>query len=332
MDPMTDDALHINAEDEGRLDKVIAGQIEMLSRARVQALIDAGHVALDGEAVFDRAINVHRGQEIDIVLPDAEPAEPKPESIPLQVVYEDKDILVVNKPAGLVVHPGAGNSNGTLVNALLGYFERKQPGMAGLSGIGGVLRPGIVHRLDKGTSGLMVVAKNDKAHHSLTDQFSDRSLSRTYLAIVQGLPTPPKGRIETLIGRNPKNRQKMAVVRRHGKSAVTMYDAHKTYWTGDGKPLASVVECALQTGRTHQIRVHMTHIGCPVVGDPLYSRSKPNWLKAEELQSLDRQALHACALKLRHPSTDEAMTFECSPPADFRSLADHLAAIGCDNS
>lgn len=330
---MAAERLQIEAEEDGRLDKVIAGHIDTLSRSRVQALIEAGNVLVDDAPASDNSMKVRSGQRLTVTIPPAAPATPLPQAIPLTILYEDDDILVVNKQAGLVVHPGAGNPDGTLVNALLAHFEHEGAGgMAGLSGIGGVARPGIVHRLDKDTSGLMVVAKNDHAHQKLTEQFADRTLSRTYLAIVRGRPNPPMGRIDTMQGRSTRNRLKMAVVSRGGKQAITDYATHRAYLGAAGEPLASIVECKLQTGRTHQIRVHLAHVGCPILGDPLYGASTGSWLKSNGLPGIERQALHACALRLCHPTSGESMAFECSLPEDFRSLADQLEAISRDNT
>ncbi len=316
-------------ESEGRLDKIVSDQIDGLSRSRIQALIEGGHVVVDDKPADDRSTKVRPGQIIVVSVPAPKPAKPEAQSIPLLIVYEDDDIIVLNKQAGLVVHPGAGNPDGTLVNALLAHL---QPASGALSGIGGVLRPGIVHRLDKDTSGLMVVAKNDTAHHALTQQFADRTLSRTYLAIVRGRPMPPKGRIETSIGRSSRNRLKMAVVSRGGKPATTDYLTVRSYGVSGDSIAASLIECKLMTGRTHQIRVHMAHLGCPILGDALYGAGAIKWLKSNHISGVTRQALHACALRLSHPTTGESMAFECSLPADFRSLSDQLEAISCDNS
>ena len=315
-------------EAAGRLDKTIADQIDGLSRSRVQALIEAGYVSVDGVTTRNRSAQVQPDQTVAVAVPVAKPAKPEAQKIPLLIVYEDVDIIVVNKQAGLVVHPGAGNPDGTLVNALLSHLSNKKDE---LSGIGGVLRPGIVHRLDKDTSGLMVIAKNDHAHQALASQFADRTLSRTYLALTKGRPNPPKGSVDAKIGRSSRNRLKMAVVNQNGKDAITDYLTVRSYG-GTDKAAASLIECKLKTGRTHQIRVHMAHIGCPIFCDPLYGSNATNWLNSNGINSINRQALHACALRLRHPTSGDAMTFECSLPADFRSLNDQLEAISCDNS
>lgn len=307
-----------------RLDKALAAGLPGLSRSRVQALLDQGQVRADGRVVTDAKLKVRAGQRFEVVVPEAEPAEPEAQDIPLAVVYEDADVLVLDKPAGLVVHPAAGNADGTLVNALLAHCGDS------LSGIGGVRRPGIVHRLDKDTSGLMVVAKNDRAHHGLTEQFADRSLSRTYLALVWGVPTPKQGRIEGAIGRSAADRKKMAVVDHGGKPAATRYRVVRSFGLA-----AALVECTLETGRTHQIRVHMTHIGHPLVGDPLYGRGRAGRAGGKHASSLPepvreklvgfpRQALHATALTFRHPGNGErggeVLTFHAPIPPDFDEL------------
>lgn len=322
--------LMFDSEQDGRLDKVIANHVHTLSRSRVQALIEAGNVRVDDAPALDNALKLARGQRVTISIPPPIPATPQPQAIALNILYEDADILVLNKQAGLVVHPGAGNPDGTLVNALLAHFH--DAGAKALSSIGGVARPGIVHRLDKDTSGLMVVAKNDIAHQALTGQFADRSLSRTYLAIVRGRPSPSKARIDTMQGRNPRNRLKMAVVSHGGRQAVTDYATHRSYLDSDGDALASVVQCQLSTGRTHQIRVHMAHIGCPILGDPLYGATTRSWQSSHHLQPIERQALHASALRLCHPRSGEDMAFECSLPTDFRSMTEQLELIARDNT
>ncbi|PWC53024.1 RluA family pseudouridine synthase [Azospirillum sp. TSO22-1] len=307
-----------------RLDKILAAHIDGLSRSRAQALLEQGHVRFEGRTIADPSQRVKPGQTFDVFIPEAEPAIPEAQDIPLQVVYEDEDVLVLDKPAGLVVHPAAGNPDNTLVNALLAHCGDS------LSGIGGVKRPGIVHRLDKDTSGLMVVAKNDRAHHALTEQFSGRSLSRTYQALVWGVPSPARGRIEGNIGRDPHDRKKMAVVA-GGKPAATRYTVLKAFHNG-----AALVECTLETGRTHQIRVHMTHIGHPLVGDPLYGRGRstrpgksnrggsktaplPEPLRGA-LVGFPRQALHAVGLTFAHPRTGERLSFSTDLPGDLQAL------------
>ncbi len=295
---------------------------ETLSRARIQQLIKQGMVTCGGKPVNDPNRKPKVGETYAITLPPPEPATPEPQKIKLDIVYEDKDLLVINKPAGMVVHPAAGNRDKTLVNALLAHCGKS------LSGIGGVARPGIVHRLDKDTSGLMVVAKNDMAHQALTRQFADRSLSRVYNALVWGLPNPLAGAIEGAIGRHPRARQKMAVVARGGKPALTHYKVVKNYGG-----VASLVECKLATGRTHQIRVHMAHIKHPVVGDPVYGRRRFSAGKAQNhaekgivglLEGMNRQALHAAEIRFIHPRTGKTMTFKAPLPEDMAGLLKRL--------
>lgn len=311
--------LSLTSSQTGRLDKQLAAAAmlggEGLSRVRVQALIKEGCVFRRGGApAMDPSVQAHAGEIFDVILPPPQEAVPKAQAIPLSVVYEDDDLLVLNKPPGLVVHPGAGNWEGTLVNALLAHCA------GSLSGVGGVARPGIVHRLDKDTSGLMVVAKNDVAHRALTAQFTDRSLSRIYQALVWGVPSPLAGEVEGAIGRHPRARQKMAIVPRGGKAALTYYNVIETFGA-----LASLVECRLATGRTHQIRVHMEHIKHPVIGDPVYGsrrRAAGGIAKSliARLEAFPRQALHAREIHFLHPKTGKAMKFKAELPPDVKGL------------
>lgn len=311
-----------------RLDRFIAAECADLSRARVKKLVDAGQLSLEsGDAwrtIKDVSTKVKLGQRFHLQVPDAEPAEPEGEAIPLSVVYEDEHLIVIDKPAGLVVHPAAGNWTGTLVNALIAHCGES------LSGIGGVKRPGIVHRLDKDTSGLMVAAKTDIAHASLTEQFAARDIERAYLALCWRAPRPRAGLIEGNIGRSKNNRKKMAVLEHGGKPARTDYRTVQTFGPLED-PICALVECRLQTGRTHQIRVHMTHIGHPVIGDPLYGRGRgksalPDAVIAS-IEALGRQALHAKTLGFEHPSTGKHLTFESKLPPDMQSLMDQLALL-----
>jgi 23S rRNA pseudouridine1911/1915/1917 synthase len=302
--PAVLDASVTSATAKLRLDKalttILTHQVSALSRARVQALIEAGLVSHQGKPIFDASRKVKNGELYVVHLPPPEPAKPEAQNIDLQVIYEDRDLLVIDKPAGLVVHPAPGNRTGTLVNALLAHCGRS------LSGIGGVTRPGIVHRLDKNTSGLMVVAKNDLAHQALTSQFSDRSLSRIYHALVWGEIVPRTGTIDAPIGRHTRDRKKMAVTTK-GRTAVTHYKVLKNLGT------VSLVECKLTTGRTHQIRVHLAHIKHPVVGDPVYGKGRSQVL-------FPRQALHAVQLTFKHPRTNKTMRFTSSLPEDMAKL------------
>jgi 23S rRNA pseudouridine1911/1915/1917 synthase len=318
--------LKAREEDSGvRVDKVLALLAPGHSRARFQALIEEGHVLLNGKPLAAASRKAKAGEVYTVTVPEAKEAAPQAQDIPLDIVYEDKDLLVVNKPAGLVVHPAAGNFDGTLVNALLAHCG------GSLSGIGGVARPGIVHRLDKETSGLMVVAKNDAAHRGLSEQLSARTLKRVYHAIVWGDISPKSGRIETAIGRSRTNRQKMTVLDAGGKEAVTDYTALGTF----GR-IASLVECRLRTGRTHQIRVHMAHIKHWLVGDPVYGRARErqflNLNKAPDavaaaLLGFPRQALHAAQLEFIHPIGENKVSLKVELPEDMKNLLKVLKKI-----
>jgi 23S rRNA pseudouridine1911/1915/1917 synthase len=306
-----------------RLDRVLADALPDLSRTRLKALIASDQVVLGGGGtVRDPARKVKAGERYAVSVPAAIPAEPEPQAIPLRIVYEDEDLLVVDKPAGLVVHPAAGHADGTLVNALLAHCG------AGLSGIGGVSRPGIVHRLDKETSGLLLVAKNDLAHHGLAKQLAEHHMERAYTAVVWGTPKPAEGEIASNIGRSPANRKKMAVTAHGGKAALTRYRVVRR-----AGPAASVVECRLATGRTHQIRVHLTHIGHPIVGDPVYGRGLRRRVPALDaaararLAGLTRQALHAHLIGFRHPRSGELHRYFSELPKDINELIDLLDAI-----
>jgi 23S rRNA pseudouridine1911/1915/1917 synthase len=304
------------AEEESglRLDRWLALHVAGQSRARLQALIKQGRVSHDGATVSDASQGVKPGQTFVVSLPAPEPATPLAEKIPLTVVYEDDDLIVIDKPAGLVVHPAPGNASGTLVNALLEHCGDS------LSGIGGVRRPGIVHRLDKDTSGLLVVAKTDVAHRALVEDFSARRVHRVYQAVVWGVPKAAAGVIETNIGRSSRDRKKMAVVKDSGRAAITHYKLLEPF--GD---LAALVECRLGTGRTHQIRVHMAHLGHPVVGDATYGRPPAaklrHWPAVRSLaDSLQRQALHAGVLGFRHPTRAEDLSFSSALPLELERL------------
>ena len=319
------------AGDEGsvRLDRVLAARHPDLSRSRLKGLILAGAVSVGTAVIRDPAYHVARGDTITIDLPEAVAPEPKGEAIPLNIVYEDDDIIVIDKPAGLVVHPAAGHASGTLVNALIAHCG------ASLSGIGGVKRPGIVHRLDKDTSGLMVIAKNDRAHQSLTAQFADHgrtgSMERGYLALVWGQLGRPHGTIDAPIDRHPHAREKMAV-RDGGREAITHYEVREIFSGHDSKAVASLVACRLETGRTHQIRVHLAHLGHPLMGDSVYGphfKTKSSQLGPQSqaaLKALNRQALHAYLLVMEHPKTREILRWEAPLPEDLLLLKDTLKA------
>lgn len=296
-----------------RLDRALATILPALSRERVKALILSGHVTdLGGQPANDPSLKVKVDMAFSVVVPQAAPAEAVAQAIDLVVVHEDAHLIVVDKPAGMVVHPAAGNPDGTLVNALLHHCAGQ------LSGIGGVARPGIVHRIDKDTSGLIVVAKTDQAHEGLARQFKDHSIERRYLAIVNGRPAPPAGKVDQWIGRSDGDRKKMAVQREgRGKHAITHYR------TLERLDRAALVECRLETGRTHQVRVHMTHIGHPLLGDPVYSRGGPHKALLAELD-FRRQALHAASLGFTHPVTSRALRFESPIADDMQQLFSHL--------
>ena len=310
-----------------RLDAFMAGAVADLSRARAKSLILDGRVTIGGATIVEPRRAVKSGDRVEFTVPPPLPAKPAPEQIPLDIVYEDAELIVIDKPAGLVVHPAAGNWTGTLVNALIAHCGDS------LSGIGGVRRPGIVHRLDKDTSGLMVVAKTDRAHKALAAEFADHgrtgSLVRGYKAVVWGAPEPRAGTIDAPIGRSPKNRQKMRVVKSGGRRAVTHYQTRQVFGPADD-PWAALVACRLETGRTHQIRVPLAAIGNPVLGDPLYGagfRTKAALLPEPAkiaLRALGRQALHAHLLGFEHPVTGEKLRFERPPP---RPMAALIAAL-----
>jgi 23S rRNA pseudouridine1911/1915/1917 synthase len=310
-----------------RLDRVLADALPGRSRSVLKRLIEDGRVAdaQSGRTIKEPSHRVKPGERFRLVVPAAADPEPAGEDIPLAVVYEDEWLIVIDKPAGLVVHPAPGNPEGTLVNALIAHCGDS------LKGIGGVRRPGIVHRLDKDTSGLMVVAKTGPVHASLTEQFAGRTIERAYAAFVWGSVNPLRGEIEGNIGRSAQNRKKMAVVRSGGKPALTRYRTETIYAGG----AASLVECRLATGRTHQIRVHMAHVGHPVIGDPLYgagaTRARRSGLPPDALEaalSLGRQALHARTLGFRHPETGEDLQFDSALPAELARLAALLAGAG----
>lgn len=294
-----------------RLDQFISGMVEELSRSSVNRLIDSGEILVDG-ATAKSSLKLKGGEIITVHLPDPESCSAGPEDIPLNILYEDSDVIVVNKPAGMVVHPGAGNSTGTLVNALLGHCSD-------LSGIGGLLRPGIVHRIDKDTSGVLVAAKNDHAHQSLSIQFSEHSIKRIYWALVFGSPKTDTGHIESAIGRHPVDRKKMSSRAKQGKQAVTHWKVLARY---DG---VTLLRLRLETGRTHQIRVHLSEAGYPLVGDQLYCtegrlNSIRNTRIRAALKNLTRQALHAKTLGFIHPASNSYMEFDTELPDDLQHI------------
>ena len=306
-----------------RLDKFLSDRLKHLSRSRLQALIKAGHVSRAGATLVEPGTRVNEGDMVRVTVPPPEPAAPAAENIPLDIVYEDAHLIVIDKPAGLIVHPGAGAKRGTLVNALIAHCGDS------LSGIGGVRRPGIVHRLDKDTSGLLVVAKTDAAHRGLAAQFArhgrDGVLERAYLALVWGSPERRSGTISAPLDRSATNRLKRAVSTR-GRPAITHYKVLRVF-----AETASLIECRLETGRTHQIRVHMAHIGHPLLGDAVYGagfKSRASKLPQRAraaLEALGRQALHATLLGFTHPVSGKKLSFEAPPPADMQVLIAALA-------
>jgi 23S rRNA pseudouridine1911/1915/1917 synthase len=296
--------------------RTLAGLAPQLSRSRLKSLIESGSVSSDGQPVTQPSAKVEGGQIFAIVIADPIPADPVGQDIDLEILFEDEEIVVLNKPPGLVVHPGPGNPDRTLVNALIAHCG------ASLKGIGGVLRPGIVHRLDKDTSGVMVTAKTQRAHQSLVRQFAERRVERAYEALVWGCPNPPRGEIAGNIGRSPKNRKKMAVLKTAGRPAATRYRVLRSFSRG----LASHIECRLLTGRTHQIRVHLSDRGHPLLGDPLYGRARADRIRLlnpaarDALRRLGRQALHAKTLAFKHPASDERLEFVTNIPSDIKGL------------
>ncbi|MET0272248.1 MAG: RluA family pseudouridine synthase [Phenylobacterium sp.] len=314
--------IELSADDAGgRVDKALAVRLPDLSRARIQALIAEGRVSRDDMVVTDPSAKALAG-DYALEIPPPQAAEPQPEDIPLAVLYEDADLIVVDKPAGMAVHPAPGSLNGTLVNALLHHCG------AGLSGIGGVARPGIVHRLDKETSGVMVAAKSDAAHQGLSKLFAAHDIERVYIAFTRGAPHPARGTIEGAIARSPHDRKKMALVKSGGRHAITHYAVERAFGPQD-RPVAARVACRLETGRTHQIRVHLASKGNPCLGDPTYGAGPPaEKVRAAIAQAgLKRQALHAAVLGFIHPVTGATLRFESPLPSDMAVLEGLLAGL-----
>ncbi|MGZ5933433.1 MAG: RluA family pseudouridine synthase [Rhizomicrobium sp.] len=311
-----------------RLDRFLASALGDISRSRLQQLIESGAVSHTRKTIRDGNFRVKPGEAYTVDVPPPAPAVPQGQDIPLEVVYEDKDLIVIEKPAGLVVHPAAGNPDGTLVNALIAHCG------ASLSGVGGVARPGIVHRLDKDTSGLLVAAKTQRAMGSLAKQFANHTIERAYHAVVWGAPRAGEGVVEGQIGRNPFDRKRMAVLRGGGKEARTRYRLIEKFGDPE-KPFASLIECRLETGRTHQIRVHLTHLGHPLIGDPSYGKSRqaprPKTTAQEvayaAASNFPRQALHAYVLGFQHPTLHKTMRFESPWPADLAGLISALRSL-----
>ncbi|MEL6857338.1 MAG: RluA family pseudouridine synthase [Pseudomonadota bacterium] len=338
-DPMTELSALAGDNDKGtRLDRFLSEQIETLSRSRAKTLIKEGCVrqrkGTEEMLQADPRASVEPGVTYLLQMPDPVPAVPQPENIPLDIVYEDGDLILINKPAGMAVHPAPGSWQGTLVNALLYHCQGQLPG------IGGVERPGIVHRIDKDTTGILVVAKTEAAHKGLSERFARHDMDRTYLALVRGRPRPSRGSVETDIARSPRDRKKMAVVETgDGRHAVTHFETLESYGEiskSEAVPAAALISCKLETGRTHQIRVHMAHLGCPLIGDPVYSRHRgikasgrgPAFEHATQLaRKLTRQALHAASLGFEHPVTGQALEFKSELPADMVDLRDALRQL-----
>jgi 23S rRNA pseudouridine1911/1915/1917 synthase len=302
------------AERGERLDRLLARRFGDLSRTRLKHLVETGQVSVDGATIKDPSLRVKPGQRCAVTLPAPVADTPEAQAMPLDIRYEDAELIVLEKPAGLVVHPAPGNPDRTLVNALLAHC-----GLS-LAGIGGVRRPGIVHRLDKDTSGLIVVAKTERTHAALAADFAARRIERAYLAVVWGVPQPREGEISGAIGRNPANRKTMAVVRRGGRAAITRYRVLRIF-----KDVAALVECRLATGRTHQIRVHLAAHGNPLIGDPVYGRSRGRRRALADpiratLEAFPRQALHAASLGLKHPANGEWLQFQSDLPSDMKEL------------
>ena len=300
-----------DSADGWRLDRALADAVPTLSRERLKALISSGNVTGPDGLARDPARKALAGMLFSVAVPDPEPAHNEAQDIALNVVFEDEHLIVIDKQAGLVVHPAAGNFDGTLVNALLHHCAGQ------LSGIGGIARPGIVHRIDKDTSGLMVAAKTDRAHEGLARQFKAHSIDRRYRAIVAGRPIPPAGTVDAPLARSSSNRKKIAIVQ-GGKRAVTHYRAIQMLRH------AAMVECTLETGRTHQVRVHMASIGHPLLGDPVYGRARAEHREVLETLNFRRQALHAAHLGFIHPVNSHALAFESEIPADMQELFNKL--------
>lgn len=298
---------------EGRLDSALAQALPQLSRARIQALIAEDALQIGGKLATDASSKRHAGQAFELSVPPPRPDKAEAQDISLNILFEDDHLIIVDKPAGLVVHPAAGHADGTLVNALLHHCRGQ------LSGIGGVQRPGIVHRIDKDTSGILVVAKSDAAHEGLAKLFANHDIERRYLAIVSGVPAPPAGTVRTQIGRSTTNRKKMAVLPENkGRHAITHYRLVEAF------AKTALVECQLETGRTHQVRVHMAHIGHPLIGDSVYSNRQNPYRIGPNRSKFDRQALHAAALGFKHPISGETLRFESRLPEDMQLLLSEL--------
>ena len=305
-----------------RIDKFLQSKLKDFSRTKIQSLIKDGNIKINDKLIYESAKKIKFNDKIEVNFPPVKNTQIKPYKMLLDIQYEDDDIIIINKPPGIVVHPGAGNFEKTIVNGLLYHYENK------LSNIGGKLRPGIVHRIDKDTSGIIVVAKNDFTHSNLSKQFSDHTIERTYEAIIWGSLRPSKGKINEKISRSIKNRQLMAVSKNKGKKAITNYKTIKTF-SNSNLPKISLIECKLETGRTHQIRVHMSYKGNPILGDKSYGKSKKKFKNInpdveKDINNFNRQALHAKSLGFVHPKTKKQIFFEGKKPKDFEMLIKNL--------
>jgi len=309
-----------------RLDKCLTDKLEKFTRSQIKKIILSKNVKINNKIISSPSQKVRLNDFVEVSILEEKTDDIKPKKMKLDVVYEDKEIVVINKPSGLVVHPGAGNKDGTLVNGLLYLYKNN------LSNLNGEFRPGIVHRIDKDTSGLIVVAKNNQAHSHLSEQFSNHSIKRKYIALIWGVVRPLSGKITTLISRSKKNRQLMSVSERSGKKAVTNYKTLKTFSSKE-IPKISLVECILETGRTHQIRVHLAFKGNPLIGDKKYGKKKTKFRKVNQkfekiLSDFDRQALHAKSLGLVHPTKKSFLNFDSKLPYDFKKMLDFLDKFG----
>ena len=307
---------------QNRIDKFLQTQIKKLSRTRIQNLIRDGKIKLNNTLVYNAAKKIKENDQIEVIFPPPKETHIKPNNIPLEILYEDEDVIIINKAPGVVIHPGAGNYENTIVNGLLFKYKNN------LSSIGGKLRPGIVHRIDKDTSGVIVVAKNDMSHTNLSKQFSNHTVKRIYEVLVWGSLKPQNGKIIGKIARSEKNRQLMTVKRDKGKSAITNYKTIKIFQNSD-LPKISLLECKLETGRTHQIRVHMNLKGNPVLGDKSYGKNKKKFKSINKdfeinLNNFNRQALHAKLLGFVHPKTGKEINFEAERPVDFDNMVKSL--------
>ncbi len=305
-----------------RLDKFLTNKLEALTRSQIKKVILLKGVRINKKIVLSASEKIKSGNEIQILISENKVDHIKPKKIKLNIVYEDKEIIIVNKPSGLIVHPGAGNKEGTLVNGLMHIYKKN------LSNLSGTFRPGIVHRIDKDTSGLLVIAKNNFSHAKLSEQFSDHTVKRKYVALVWGVIRPLKGKISTLLTRSKKNRQLMSVSTVSGKKAITNYKTLKVFNCKD-VPKISLVECVLETGRTHQIRVHLSYKGNPLLGDKKYGKKKLKFRKIDKnfhkiLSDFNRQALHAKSLGFLHPTRKKLLSFDSKLPEDFKKMLDFL--------